>query len=541
MKAQNAVPHSKFHKLLQKKRSPDPRDVFFSEVKYLQALEELEIYESPTKQELESVSFEKQHCDFCGRVHPKLALVAGVDEPLSRDLQTCSRESSKTAKEFKFRNLTPEDQVSFREAMKKEWKSFLDLGAVKVVSAQRAKDIPKERILPTRFILTNKDDTGKTLVCKARLVCGGHLDPDIGLLRTDAPTADTMGVNLVFLLAASRKWVLQGGDISTAFLSGVFDRRSLFLKPPKEGLEGVREGEVLEMQKGVYGLCNAPRLWWRRLREVLVQLGLEEMKMMQCVFMYWVRDADGNRKELMGIIAVHVDDLLISGCVTFEKILDRLKTQLTFGKWFVREFDYLGRHVRQRDDFAIEISQPNYPDKIPKVPISQKQLDEESKPVDEQTREDLRRTAGAACWLAKSTRPDLSFEVSLLQQSLAEATYTTVKQANVLARRAVQYQYSILIPGIDLTKPVVVAVSDASPGKMPRQGSQGGMFLLVSTPDIVSKRVPAACLFWLSHRLKRVARSSMATESMALCEATEHAEFLRACLCEVLNPEYDFR
>lgn len=56
------------------------------------------------------------------------------------------------------------------------------------------------------------------------------------------------------------------------------------------------------MQKGVYGLCNAPRLWWRRLREVLVQLGLEEMKMMQCVFMYWARDADRNRKELMGII-----------------------------------------------------------------------------------------------------------------------------------------------------------------------------------------------------------------------------------------------
>lgn len=82
-----------------------------------------------------------------------------------------------------------------------------------------------------------------------------------------------------------------------------------------------------------------------------------------------------------------------------------------------------------------------------------------------------------------------------------------------------------------------MAVSDASPGKMPRQGSQGGMFLLVSTPDIVSKRVPAACLFWLSHRLKRVARSSMATESMALCEATEHAEFLRACLCEVLVSE----
>ena len=102
--------------------------------------------------------------------------------------------------------------------------------------------------------------------------------------------------------------------------------------------------------------------------------------------------------------------------------------------------------------------------------------------------------------------------MSLLQQSPTEATYQTVKQANTLVKRASQFQYVWNIPGIELRNAVVVAVSHASPGKMPRQGSQGGMFLLVSTPDI----------YWLSHRLKRVARSSMATESMALCEATEH-------------------
>ena len=33
----------------------------------------------------------------------------------------------------------------------------------------------------------------------------------------------------------------------------------------------------------------------------------------------------------------------------------------------------------------------------------------------------------------------------------------------------------------------------------------------------------------------------MATESMALCEATEHAEFLRACFCEMTDVEFDFR
>ena len=87
--------------------------------------------------------------------------------------------------------------------MDKEWQSFLDLKAVTVVPAAEAKQIAKERILPTRFILTNKDNTGHIMISKARLVCGGHLGPDISLLRTGAPTADTMGVNLVFLLAAS--------------------------------------------------------------------------------------------------------------------------------------------------------------------------------------------------------------------------------------------------------------------------------------------------------------------------------------------------
>ena len=177
------------------------------------------------------------------------------------------------------------------------------------------------------------------------------------------------------------------------------------------------------MQKRVYGLCN--RLWWRRLRQVLVQLGFEEMRMMQCVFMYWARDSFGNKTKLMGLVAVHVDDRMITGCSTFEAVLTKMKSQLTFGKWFVREFDYLGRHVKQRADFAIEISQPNYPEKIPKIPISKKQLLEDDKEVTPETRGDLRRTAGAACWLAKSTRPDLSFEVCHLQQSLTEATYAT--------------------------------------------------------------------------------------------------------------------
>lgn len=134
----------------------------------------------------------------------RLVLTAGVTEPLDRQHVPVTKAASKTAKEYKWKNMTSHEQSEFRKAMDKEWKSFLDLSAVTIIRKKDTHAIPPSRILPTRFILTNKDDSGTGLICKARLVCGGHLDPDISLLRTDAPTADTLGVNLVFCLLPVR-------------------------------------------------------------------------------------------------------------------------------------------------------------------------------------------------------------------------------------------------------------------------------------------------------------------------------------------------
>ena len=475
--AQKAQVESKLSRYLRRSRvrtKVSARDVFFAEMAFLT---EQELSEPVVHDTGMSVRLEDRACLACGSTHKRVTWgvmeVTGVDAPLDRS-HVVPKKDGKSAKEYNWAKLTEEQRASFQVAMKKEWQSFLDVGAVRVLPADEAKKVPSSRILPARFILTNKDDSGATLIAKARMVCGGHLDPDVALLRTDAPTADAIGVNLVLVLCASNKWVLQSGDVSTAFLSGVFDYRNLYLRPPKEGLDGVNPGELLEMQKGVYGLCNAPRLWWRRLRQVLTQLGFAEMHMLPCVFVYWARDSSGERKQLMGLLAVHVDDMVVAGSAEFEKVLVSLKGELSFGKWYVREFDFLGRHLRQREDFGIEISQPLYADKIPKVPVSRAQLAQEDLAVTEETRADLRRTAGAACWLSKCTRPDLSFEVSLLQQSLTEATYATVKQANLLVHRAQQHPYKILIPPVDLKDPMVVTISDASPEKMPRSGSQGG-------------------------------------------------------------------
>ena len=61
------------------------------------------------------------------RVHKRIALVVGVDEPLQRDHTKISREAAKTAKEYESHQLDTESTEKFRQAMDKEWQSFLDL------------------------------------------------------------------------------------------------------------------------------------------------------------------------------------------------------------------------------------------------------------------------------------------------------------------------------------------------------------------------------------------------------------------------------
>ena len=137
-------------------------------------------------------------------------------------------------KEVQWNGLSPADQDLFREAIAKEWKSWLDLKAVKVLPANKARGVPKSRVLPSRFVLTNKNKQikGASLQAKARLVCGGQLDPDLQGLRTDAPTCDLMGLQTLLTWAASKRWRIQSGDVSSAFLNGLEDKRSLYLRPP---------------------------------------------------------------------------------------------------------------------------------------------------------------------------------------------------------------------------------------------------------------------------------------------------------------------
>ena len=59
---------------------------------------------------------------------------------------------------------------------------------------------------------------------------------------------------------------------------------------------------------------------------------------------------------------------------------------------------------------------------------------------------------------------------------------------------------------------------------------------MLAPPSILKGEAPVVVTEWLSTRMKRVVRSSMACEAGAMCVGMEHGDFLRAVLLELRRP-----
>ena len=91
-------------------------------------------------------------------------------------------------------------------------------------------------------------------------------------------------------LAASNKFKLEVGDVSTAFLQGdkTEPDRDVYLEPTADlrtRLQMTKE-HVLKLTGSVYGLRNAPRAWYLRVRKDLEAQGWRCHQLDQCVFFY---------------------------------------------------------------------------------------------------------------------------------------------------------------------------------------------------------------------------------------------------------------
>ena len=117
---------------------------------------------------------------------------------------------------------------------------------------------------------------------KARLVARGF-EEDSSSFRTDSPTCSRTALRLVFTIAATNEWEINSLDISSAFLQGNEIDRDVYLRPP---IDVCSKDQVWKLKRCIYGLNDAPRAWYDRVRRELVKLGAQVSKYDSAMFVW---------------------------------------------------------------------------------------------------------------------------------------------------------------------------------------------------------------------------------------------------------------
>ena len=153
-----------------------------------------------------------------------------------------------------------------------------------------------------RWVLKDKTDNQGNTFCKARLCVRGFEEEQN--FRTDSPTCSREGIRIFFATTAANGWKLHSMDVKGAFLQGKTIDRKVFLKPPKEA----NTNKVWQLVKCAYGLADAPRCWYLRIREELLKLGAHAFKLDNGIFIF-----KSHSSLLMSLIVLYVDDIMWSG------------------------------------------------------------------------------------------------------------------------------------------------------------------------------------------------------------------------------------
>ena len=143
----------------------------------------------------------------------------------------------------------------------------------------------------------------------------------------------------------------------------------------------------------------------------------------------------------------------------------------------------------------------------------------------------FRSLVGQLNWITTNTRPDIAYEVCDLSTSYKTATVGDLLRMNKVIRLVKGEVMRLKFPRIhNLERCTIEVFSDASFGNLQGEGSQGAIIAFMK--DERGERCP---LYWHTRKIRRVVKSTLAAETMALLEGAETGLYLGKILEEVLG------
>ncbi len=225
------------------------------------------------------------------------------------------------------------------------------------------------KILPAHMVRTIKYSKGIYLKHKSRLTAGGNHEVDIDNIAVTSPTVSNETILMQLTVAVSKKLSIASIDYQGAFLNA----------PSKTGEKHVmrlnrHESKILcildptlqqymqpdntilvQLEKTLYGLREACRMWFELLSKALINIGFQ-----QCM-----HELPLFKRQAHEIISVHVDDLLItySGNLDQELMNYFLQQHIPLKiNHLTKEspLEHLGIVIELQNDGSLHLSQQHY-------------------------------------------------------------------------------------------------------------------------------------------------------------------------------------
>lgn len=444
--------------------------------------------------------------------------------------------------------ISTDDEPKLKEALnsaeKSEWiaaitDEFANLFKNKTWDAT-AVPPPRTKVIPTGIVLKLKRDAdGNPSRYKARLVARGNFQEDcFDFGELYAPVACIESVRVILAVASVRGWSVHHLDVKGAFLyAPLQDADEMWIRLPSIPEIAQASGTVVKLRKSLYGLRQAPKLWYKLLADTLKRIGFRISVATECLFI-------GGSPSKSVYLLVYVDDLMIVGGAA--EVWDvKRKLSTVFSTTDLGECNhFLGIKI-YRQSSGLFLTQRPYAQKIIEL-VGMKSAKSTEAPLplshplyDKLTPSDqvvsaamvavpYRQILGTLLFLSTRTRPDLATAVSMLGKYQSDPAPQHWKAM----KNVIRYLISTMDWGIQLPStaggPTLTAWSDADWARdCEKRRSRTGYLLCIGGGPVV----------WASRLQSCTAQSTSEAEFNALSACVRDVCWVREVLSDMGSPQ----
>tara|TARA_B100000674_G_scaffold231164_1_gene190210 strand:+ start:563 stop:6883 length:6321 start_codon:yes stop_codon:yes gene_type:complete len=334
----------------------------------------------------------------------------------------------------------------YRQALKGRWADYWKAAITKELNGLISRgtwhnvfldELPKDvNIMGCHMVFTVKRLSDGTIEkFKCRLVANGNTQREgIDFDRIFSTVVKITTIRVVLVIAAARDYNLSSIDVQQAFLQGKLSEDLYMSMPPglpSRSPDGRRL--VVKLDRSLYGLKQAGRVWWQLFTEFIISWGFTQSSIDVCLYTYtsasgailwllvWVDDTiivdndEGLRERFVADLGNRfpIDDKHELEWILGVKVCrDRALRSLSLSQeLYVR--DLCKRHAGLIAGLTKKFDSPADPN----APLSMMQCPAPNSADWErmqQHRADYMALVGAFLWLANVTRPELAFIASHL-------------------------------------------------------------------------------------------------------------------------------